>query len=57
MVFDAEEMMWKRWQSLPDAVEIDSKGSPDGQDTEFQSVSEVRFLAVEVMYISFPKFN
>ncbi len=49
VLFDPEEMMGKRWQSLLDAVELDSKGSPEGQYTEYQSVSEVLFLAVEVM--------
>ena len=57
VLFDPEEMMGKRWQSLLDAVELDSKGSPEGQYTEYQSVSEVLFLAVEMMYLSFPKFN
>ncbi len=49
--------MWKRLESLLDAVEIDSMGSPELQYTEFQSVSEVLLLAVEMMYLSFPKFN
>ena len=57
MPFDPEEQIWKRWQSLLDAVEIDSKGAPEGQCTEFQSVSEALFLVVEGMYLSFPKCN
>ncbi len=57
MLFDPVEKMWKSWQSLLDAVEIDSKAAPEGQCTEFEIVSEVLFLAVEVMYLSFPKCN
>ncbi len=49
--------MWKRWQSLLDAVEIESKGSPEGQCTELQTESEVLFFDVELMFLAFPKFN
>jgi len=49
--------MWKRWQSLLYALEIDSKGAPEGQCSESHSVSEVLFLAVEMMNLSFPKYN
>ncbi len=49
--------MWKSWQSLLDAVEIESKGSPEGQYTELQTESEVLFREVELMFLSFPKFN
>ena len=49
--------MCKRLPSLLDAVEIDSKDSPEGKYTEFQSVSEVLFFAVELTYLLFPKCN
>ncbi len=57
MRIEPEEKMWKKCQRLLEALEIEAKDSPEGQYTELQTVSEVLFLAVEVMYLSFPKFN